>query len=118
MAATSTTTRAGKVQVVTAAIVGVVVGIVVVIPLAYQIRSWLGLPEPIAVPLDGPMMDRPFIATYWVPWLLAWAVLFVPGIAFIIPVRTRRVGWVYSLAVGATAGVNALLGAWIDWGLG
>ncbi|MFW0783153.1 hypothetical protein AAFP35_01410 [Gordonia sp. CPCC 206044] len=117
MAATSTTTRAGKVQVVTAAIVGFVVGIVIVVPLAHQIRSWLGLPEPTAVPLDGPV-DRPFIATYWVPWLLAWAVLLVPGIAFMLPVRSRLAGWAYSLAVGATAGAIALLGAWLDWGLG
>lgn len=63
-------------------------------------------------------MDRPLIATYWVPWLLAWAALLALGIAFMIPVRTRRAGRAYSLAVGATAGVIALLGALINWGLG
>ncbi|NDZ96966.1 hypothetical protein G3I13_17610 [Streptomyces sp. SID6673] len=117
MAATSTTTRAGKVQVAAAATVGFVVAIFVAIPLAHLTRSRLGLPEPTAAPLDAPV-DRPIIATYWVPWLLAWAVLLVPGIAFMLPVRTRRAGWAYSLAVGATAGVIALFGAWIDWGLG
>ena len=112
-----TTTRADKVQIVTAAIIGFVVGIFVVIPLAHLTRDWLGLPEPTAVPLDG-AVDRPFIATYWVPWLLAWAVLLVPGIAFMIPERTRWAGTAYSLAVGPTAGVIALLGAWINYGLG
>lgn len=117
MAATSTTTRAGKVEVVTAALVGCVVGVVIVVPLALLMRTWLGLPEPAAAPLDAPV-DRPFIATYWVPWLLAWAVLPVPGLAFMISVRTRRAGWAYSLAVGAAAGAIALVGAWIDYGLG
>ena len=112
-----TTTRADKVQIVTAAIIGFVVGIFVVIPLAHLTRGWLGLPEPTAVPLDG-RVDRPFIATYWVPWLLAWAVLLVPGIAFMVPVPTRWAGTAYSLAVGATAGLIALLGAWTDYGLG
>ena len=111
------TTRANKVQVAAAAILGFVVGIFVVIPLAHLTRGWLGLPEPTAVPLDG-HVDRPFIATYWVPWLLACALLLVPGIAFMIPVHTRRAGTAYALAVGATAGVIALLGAWINYGLG
>lgn len=81
-----TATRADKVQVVIAAIISFVVGIFVVTPLAHLTRGWLRLPKPTALPIDG-RVDRLFIATYWVPWLLAWAVLLVPGIAFMIPVR-------------------------------
>ena len=117
MVAAFAASRAGKAQVVAAAIIGFVVGMFVVIPLAHLTRSWLGLPEPTAAPLDAPV-DRPLIATYWVPWLLAWAVLLLPGIAVMLPARTRWAGWAYSLAAGVTAGVIALLGAWTDWGLG
>ncbi|GAC68570.1 hypothetical protein [Gordonia soli] len=119
MVATPDFTRTKTVWIVLAVAVGTVVGILAVVPLGQLIRSWLDLPEPTAVPLDavGPI-NRPFTATYWVPWLLAWTALVATGIATIVPARTRGAGWAYFIAVGFTGGVIALLAGFLEYGLG
>lgn len=111
------TVRARKLVDAIAVAVGVLVAFVAMPPLARISRDWLGLPEPTAAPLDYPQ-SRPLIATYWLPWLVAWVVLMIPAIALIIPVHTRRFGVGYAIAFAVAGGMVGLVASWFTWGLG
>ena len=117
MADTRDARRVTKVAIIIGAITGIVVAFAVMPPLAGMGREWLGLPKPTAAPLDYPQ-SRPLIPTYWQPWLVAWILLIAPGIALLIPARTRYFGSGYGVAFGAIGGMVGLVAAWFTWALG
>lgn len=111
------TVRARKLVDAIAVAAGVLLALVAMPPLAGTSRDWLGLPQPGAAPLDYPM-SRPIIATYWLPWLVAWVVLMLLTIVLAIPAPTRRFGLVSTVAFASVGGAVGLVASWLTWGLG
>lgn len=97
-----------------AGVAGFVVGLIGLILLVDRIRAWGGLPMPNPVPLSD-RADKSFGPTYWVPWLIAWAMVLCPGIVLIVARRTRRAGWAYVIVVILVGGLVTLVFAPFDW---
>lgn len=110
-------TRAEKVSVFTAAVVGIGTGILVTIPLTDFVRARLGLTLGSAGSLNDPIY-RPFTEVFWLPWLISWGILLVPGIVLMIPTRTHLAGLAYLVAVGTMAGIIALVAGWLSYAIG
>ena len=93
---------------------GFVVGLIALILLVDHVREWVGLPRPNPVPLSD-RVDKSFGATYWVPWLIAWAVVLCPAFLLIAVRRTRPAGWTYVIVVVLVGGLVTLVFAPFDW---
>ena len=77
------------ISVVAAVVLGALVAVLAVLPLALHLRGWLGLPQPNPIPLQY-RADHSFTPTYWAPWALSWLVVVMPGIGLTCRPASRR----------------------------
>lgn len=83
--------------------------------LALHLRGWLGLPDPNPIPLEF-RADRSFSPTYWLPWLMATAMLIAPGTLMLLGHRIRRVGIGYLLTASLLTVPFALFFISLEYG--
>lgn len=94
--------------------IGVFIAVLVYIPATLYFRRVLGLPVPPSAPPEL-RDDTRLTPVYWLPWLVSWFILLLPGIPFLVRGKFRLTGICYLLGAGLCGAVVGTFMIWFEY---
>ncbi|MFR9749689.1 hypothetical protein ACL02S_01490 [Nocardia sp. 004] len=83
---------------------GGLIAFFVLIPLAFSLQDMMDVPEINATPSHLRARPVEVASSYWLSWVIAFAVLLAPTLTLAVFPRTRRVAVGYALATSVVGG--------------